>query len=91
MLKYICKYINKGSDQATFAMTNTDEIQMYQSGRNICTSEAVWRIYKFTYQTNKGCYFQPDNVRERMEQGTALIALLSTNKYCVVILCYLFL
>jgi hypothetical protein len=87
-IKYICKYINKGSDQATFAMTNTDEIQMYQSGRYICTSEAVWRILSFPIHerfpsvthlevhlpNEQRVYFQPDNVRERMEQGTALMA-----------------
>ncbi|KAL0860054.1 hypothetical protein ABMA27_010369 [Loxostege sticticalis] len=35
-VKYICKYVNKGSDQAEF-----------QSGRYISSSEAVWRILSF--------------------------------------------
>lgn len=47
-IKYICKYVNKGSDQAAFALENNkDEIKMYESGRYISTSEAVWRILTF--------------------------------------------
>ncbi|XP_076298040.1 uncharacterized protein LOC143217539 [Lasioglossum baleicum] len=47
-IKYICKYVNKGSDQATFGVRNNrDEITTYQSGRYISTSEAVWRILSF--------------------------------------------
>jgi len=44
-IKYVCKYINKGSDQASFALgKENDEIERYQTGRYISTSEAVWRI-----------------------------------------------
>ncbi|XP_066434063.1 uncharacterized protein [Eleutherodactylus coqui] len=33
-IKYICKYVDKGSEQATFAMENEcDEINIYQTGR----------------------------------------------------------
>jgi hypothetical protein len=54
-IKYICKYIHKGSDQAVFCMQkentqNTipnDEIQTFQSGRYISSNEAVWRILGF--------------------------------------------
>ncbi|CAH2100130.1 unnamed protein product [Euphydryas editha] len=47
-IKYICKYINKGSDQATFALTNKhDEVTRFQSGRYISSTEAVWRILSF--------------------------------------------
>ncbi|XP_024892751.1 uncharacterized protein LOC112467995 [Temnothorax curvispinosus] len=47
-IKYICKYVNKGSDQATFALENKrDEVKLYESGRYISSSEAVWRILAF--------------------------------------------
>lgn len=48
-IKYICKYNNKGSDQATFSVqNNADEIANYLNGRYISTSEAVWRIFSFS-------------------------------------------
>ena len=47
-IKYICKYVNKGSDQAVFNLHNTtpiiDEVQAFQLGRYISSNEAVWRI-----------------------------------------------
>ncbi|KAL8587420.1 hypothetical protein ACOMHN_062153 [Nucella lapillus] len=50
-IKYICKYVNKGSDQAIFSVqgqdAQLDEISNYQEGRYICMSEAVWRILNF--------------------------------------------
>ncbi|XP_068994247.1 uncharacterized protein [Neodiprion pinetum] len=47
-IKYICKYINKGSDQATFSVRNDhDEVENYLNGRYISTSEAVWRLLEF--------------------------------------------
>lgn len=48
-IKYICKYINKGSDLAVFSIQNeNDEITSYQSGRYISTSEAVWRMLSYS-------------------------------------------
>lgn len=47
-IKYVCKYINKGSDQAAFTLRNErDEVSLYESGRYISSSEAVWRILGF--------------------------------------------
>lgn len=50
-IKYICKYIYKGSDLAMFGVTNDtidhDEINLYQLGRYISSNEAIWRIYGF--------------------------------------------
>lgn len=48
-IKYICKYVNKGSDMAIFGLTaeNADEVTRYQMGRYISSNEAVWRILSF--------------------------------------------
>lgn len=46
-IKYICKYVNKGSDQATFTINDLDEVARYVTGRNISSSEAAWRIFCF--------------------------------------------
>ncbi|XP_046966957.1 uncharacterized protein LOC124534968 [Vanessa cardui] len=91
-IKYICKYVNKGSDQATVGFTNNnnDEITRFQSGRYISSSEAVWRILSFPVhiryppvihldvhlEGGQRVYFNPDNVRERLENSrrTTLLA-----------------
>lgn len=50
-IKYICKYVNKGSDQAVFGLdkdgTAINEVQQYLMGRYISSNEAVWRILDF--------------------------------------------
>lgn len=90
-IKYICKYVNKGSDGITNAISNENyEVQRYQSGRYISTSEAVWRLLSFPIheryppviqldvhlENGQRVYFNPDNVRERVENpiNTTLMA-----------------
>ncbi|GBP45275.1 hypothetical protein EVAR_29023_1 [Eumeta japonica] len=51
-IKYICKYINKGSDQAIFNIRQQgnvnvdprDEVQTFRAGRYVSSNEAAWRI-----------------------------------------------
>ncbi|XP_074115113.1 uncharacterized protein LOC141537831 [Cotesia typhae] len=46
-IKYICKYVNKGSDLAIFEVQNinkNDETARYQMGRYISSNEAIWHI-----------------------------------------------
>uniref|UniRef100_UPI00358FC200 uncharacterized protein n=1 Tax=Myxine glutinosa TaxID=7769 RepID=UPI00358FC200 len=49
-MKYICKYVNKGSDAAMFALQQPnirDEVTQHQQGRYISSNEAFWRIFAF--------------------------------------------
>jgi len=46
-IKYICKYIHKGSDQATFLLqNNNDGVEKYLNCRYIRSSEALGRIFQ---------------------------------------------
>lgn len=48
-INYICKNVNKGSDQAAFAIENQKvEITMHENGRYISSAEAVCRILSFS-------------------------------------------
>ncbi|GFU47736.1 ATP-dependent DNA helicase [Trichonephila clavipes] len=50
LIKYICNYVNKGSDLAIFEVQNinkNDEIARYQMGRYISGYEAIWHILSF--------------------------------------------
>ncbi|GBM89299.1 hypothetical protein AVEN_88465-1 [Araneus ventricosus] len=49
-IKYICKYIHKGSDMAVFGLKKAnehDDVTNYQLGRYISSNEAVWRVLSF--------------------------------------------
>lgn len=49
-IKYVCKYVNKGSDAAMFALQQKnvpDEVTNYQQGRYLSSNEACWRIFSF--------------------------------------------
>ncbi|GBP71923.1 hypothetical protein EVAR_38256_1 [Eumeta japonica] len=50
-IKYICKYVSKGSDMAVFGVGKVAarlvEINQYQLGRYISSNEAVWHILSF--------------------------------------------
>ena len=76
-IKYICKYVNKGSDMAIVQLesNNNDEIAQYQLGRYISSNEAFWRIFSFPIhdrypavvhlsvhlENGQRVYFRPEN------------------------------
>lgn len=48
-VKYIHKYVYKGADRTTLAISNTDdEITRYLQARYVSPSEAIWRLFEFT-------------------------------------------
>lgn len=49
-IKYITKYINKGSDQAMFSLEQTtrDEIEEFRHGRYVSADEGIWRTFRFS-------------------------------------------
>ena len=65
-IKYLYKYIHKGSDKATVTMraneddervdihiaNNNNEPQVYEDKRYIGASEACWRIFNFPLQVS---------------------------------------
>ncbi|GBP49808.1 ATP-dependent DNA helicase pif1 [Eumeta japonica] len=49
-IKYICKYVTKGSDMAVFGIQTSDandEVGCFQVGRYVNCNEAIWRIFSF--------------------------------------------
>ncbi|XP_054281787.1 uncharacterized protein LOC128999354 [Macrosteles quadrilineatus] len=59
-IKYVCKYIHKGSDQAAFNLVKgaqldnlKDEVTIYQTGRYLSSNEAAWRIFGFPVHERK--------------------------------------
>ena len=51
-IKYITKYVNKGSDMSTFDIGDEggrDEIKHYQRECYISSNEAIWRIFDWKY------------------------------------------
>ena len=52
-IKYVLKYVHKGSDQATFQETNPssrDEVSDCINTRYIGSTEAAWRIFQMPMQ-----------------------------------------
>ena len=53
-VKYIHKYVFKGSDQTTVAISETsDEIKQHLHGRYIGPTEAAWRLFEFSIHEEK--------------------------------------
>lgn len=49
-IKYVCKYVNKGSDMAVFGIADpnaNDEVTKFQLGRYVSCNEAIWRLFSF--------------------------------------------
>ncbi|GFT80802.1 ATP-dependent DNA helicase [Trichonephila clavipes] len=89
-IKYICKYVNKETDQATFSVEDQDEVRRYESGRYISSSEAIWSILCFPIherfppvmhlfvhlESGQRVYFTEDNAIHKIinPQKTTLMA-----------------
>ena len=56
-IKYITKYVTKGTDQATFEINGQtesprDETKEYQNARYVGSTEAAWRLFEFNLSEN---------------------------------------
>ena len=53
-IKYLAKYVYKGSDLATLSMSDRcDEISMTVQGRYISPSQSIWRLLEYTTHQEK--------------------------------------
>lgn len=81
-IKYLCKYVNKGSDQAAFTLENKfDEVSRHLVGRYISSSEAAWRMFCFPIheryppvmhlavhlENRQRVYITTDNITDRVQ------------------------
>ncbi|UPX12183.1 uncharacterized protein EKO05_0002747 [Ascochyta rabiei] len=46
-IKYVHKYIYKGTDRAVLNVSEADEVKQHLNGRYISPSEAVWRLFEY--------------------------------------------
>lgn len=82
-IKYIHKYIYKGSDRATIQLDlDKDQIAQYLQGRYIRPTEAVWRIFEFLMHEEylpveqlaihlpeeQPVYFEEETITEELEE-----------------------
>ncbi|KFM75760.1 hypothetical protein X975_25623, partial [Stegodyphus mimosarum] len=69
-IKYICKYVNKGSDMAVSDVRTSgnemNEVHQYEMGRYISSNEAVWRILNFPIHE---CYPTVIHLSVHLENG----------------------
>lgn len=98
-IEYVCKYVNKGTDQDTFALENkNDEVTTYENGRYISSSEAVWWIFCFPIhehfppvihlavhlENGQRTYFNQENITDRLNNSPNT-TLLAFFKLCQVV------
>lgn len=59
-IKYVNKYIYKGSDKTTVEIENekNDEIKKYLNGRYISPVEAMWKINEYPMHEEDSCVYQ---------------------------------
>jgi hypothetical protein len=56
-IKYIHKYIYKGTDRAVLSITDQDEVKQYLNGRYISPSEAIWRLFEYPVHEERPTVF----------------------------------
>lgn len=93
-VKYLCKYQTKGNDKTSYNVNERlvyDEIEKFQTGRYISSSEAYWRIYGFNImekyppvnklalhlEDEQQIIFEEENAEDAVNRGPPITQLLA--------------
>ena len=74
-IKYVCKYVYKGSDLASYRLAKEnkdsgDEVTSYEVGRYISSHEASWRLFSFNIHD----HFPPvEHLNVHLENGERVL------------------
>jgi len=68
-IKYVCKYVTKGSDKAVFGIAtpdSNDEVSQYHLGGYVSSNEEVWRIFSVSIYE---CHHTVVHLAVQLENG----------------------
>ncbi|KAL3038294.1 hypothetical protein AAZX31_01G123700 [Glycine max] len=65
-IKYLFKYLNKGSDRITASLGNQNEIKQYLDCRYVSPPEACWKIFAFPMHARSPAVPTKNTIKESM-------------------------
>ena len=78
-IKYVTKYIYKGTELATFKLCDTknDEVSAYEVGRYMSSHEASWRLFAFPIHAHTP---PVEHLQVHLENGERVLFTASSKK-----------